>query len=128
MVGVIGLTEIRRIALALPGVEEGTHFRLPSFKVAGKGVVTLTAGDTHAMINVPRPVAEAAAAEDPATYEVLLRFGRDYIGVKADLARAPADRIAGLVAQAWRHRAPKALVAEHDAGPPVGGVRPPRTS
>ena len=31
------LDDLRRLALALPETEEGTHFRLVDFKVRGKG-------------------------------------------------------------------------------------------
>ena len=108
--------DIRAWALALPEVTEGTHFRLTAFKVRDKGLVTIEKGERSALVSVDRAAAEAAAAEAPDLYEVVWRGGRIFVGVRVDLATAPAERVRELIVVAWRHRAPKRLVAAHDAG------------
>ena len=120
----IGIDDMRRYALALPEVEEGTHFGLPSFSVRGKGFANLQKGDTHALLSVSEPEAEALAAEDPQTYEAVSRNGgRIFVGVRIDLAKVTVDRLRTLFAHAWRHRAPKRLVAAH---PEIGDELPPK--
>lgn len=120
----IGIDDLRRYALALPEVEEGTHFGLPSFSVRGKGFANLQKGDTHTLLSLSEPEAEVLAAEDPQTYEAVSRNGgRIFVGVRIDLAKVTADRLQMLLAHAWRHRAPKRLAAAH---PQIGDELPPR--
>ena len=111
----ITLADIRRAAMALPEVEEKTHFRLPGFRVADKLLVHLEKGDAHAIVCLGRSAAEAAAAEQPEVYEEVWRQGRIFVGLRVDLARVTQQRMEDLVGQAWRHRAPRRLVARYDA-------------
>ena len=112
----ITLDDIRRYALALPEVEEATHFRLPSFKVRGKGFITVQRGNTHALLSVDQAEATALAAADPDVYEAVWRNGngRIFVGVRIDLAKVSSERIRELVEHAWRNRAPKRLAASYD--------------
>lgn len=111
----ITLDYVRSCATAFPEVEEGTHFRLPSFKVRDKGFVVIQNGGTHAILSVDEPTATAAAAADPDTYEVVWRNERIFVGVRANLATASEDRVKELIEQAWRNKAPKRLVTARDA-------------
>ncbi|MEV0648989.1 MmcQ/YjbR family DNA-binding protein [Phytomonospora sp. NPDC050363] len=114
----IGLDDIRRFATALPEVEEGVHFRRPSFKVHGRPFVGPEQGETHAVVAVGREEAAIAVAEDPDVYEEVWRVeetDRVFVGLRVDLAKAPADRFAELVVHAWRNQAPKELMAGYDA-------------
>ena len=112
----IGLDDIRKLATALPGVEEGVRFREPIFLVGGTEFVRPERGETHAVIAVGRQEAAIAVAEDPDVYEEVWRTGngRVFAGLRVDLAKAPADRFAELVAHAWRAAAPAALVTAYD--------------
>lgn len=115
-----GIEQVRRHAMALPEAEEGTHFRLPSFKVAGKGFVGTQNGDTHAIASVGRDEAEALADEAPDVFEVVWRTGGIFVGVRIELAAVSDDRLAEVIGHAWRHRAPRRLVAAHpEAGDPL---------
>lgn len=111
----IGLDDLREYALPLPDVTEGTHFSLPAFKVADKGFVTLQKGETHAILSVDEPVAEAAAAQEPGACEVVWRNPRIFVGLRVDLARMSGARVRELVELAWRNKAPKRVVAARDA-------------
>lgn len=109
----ITLDDIRGYAMALPEVEEGTHFRMPAFRVRGKGFVGLEKG-THAQVAVDRATAEAAVASDPDTYEEMWRQGRYFVGVRVDLAKVSGERLRELIEHAWRNKAPKRLAAAFD--------------
>ena len=108
------LADLRGYALALPEVEEKTHFRLPGFRVADKLLAHLQHGDTHAIVCVERAEAEAAADAEPEVFEAVWRSGRIFVGLRVDLAGVTGDRMRELVEHAWRNRAPKRLVAEFD--------------
>ena len=108
----IAITEVRRYAMALPEVSEAQHFKLLAFKVRDKVFVVIQKGNTHAIVSVDEAQAEEAATQDRDTYEVVRRNnGRIFVGVRVDLARASGARLRELVAQAWRHKAPRSLSA-----------------
>lgn len=113
----IELEDIRRAATALPGVEEDTHFNLPAFKVNGKVFVVLQEGRHHAILHVDERTAEATVAESPAACEAVSRNGgRIFVGLRVDLEGMGPGAFDELVERAWRHRAPKRMVAAHDRG------------
>jgi hypothetical protein len=108
--------DVRRTALTLPEVTEGTHFGLRSFKVRGRTFVTIQKGDMHAILHVDRDTADAAATRSPSTQEAVFRNdGRIFVGLGVDLAETAPSAVAGLVRLAWRNRAPKRLVVAHEA-------------
>jgi hypothetical protein len=112
---VISLADIRGYAMALPDVVEQPHFRLPGFRVADRLLAHLEKGDAHAIVCVGQAEAEAAAADQPEVYEQVWRNGRIFVGLRVDLAGVPQERMQELIEHAWRNRAPKRLVAEHDS-------------
>ncbi|WP_433431898.1 MmcQ/YjbR family DNA-binding protein [Nonomuraea sp. CA-141351] len=113
----IQLDDIRRIATALPEVEEVTHFRLPSFKVSGKPFAGMEKGDATAVFSVSQQEAATAVAADPGTYAEVWRTAstKIWVGLRVDLAKVSQERIQELVEHAWRNKAPKRVVAAYDA-------------
>jgi hypothetical protein len=105
--------DVRELAAALPEVEQGTHFRLPSFTVHGTGFVVVEKGDASVLLSVDRATAEDAAAEDPAVFEVVWRKPSIFVGVRVDLAGVSRERLGELIRLAWQHKAPKRLVTAH---------------
>lgn len=103
--------DVRRLALALPETTEGTHFRLPAFKVRDKGFAGIDRTGTRVTFALDAETAAAAVAEDPSVYELVTRLDKP-IGLSADLATIPEDRLAALVEASWRHVAPKRLLRE----------------
>ncbi|SNT65637.1 YjbR protein [Asanoa hainanensis] len=111
----ITLADVRAVATAYPDVVEKAHFRLPGFRVADRLFVHLEKGDAHAIVCVGPEEAAQAAADQPDVYEVVTReHGRIFVGLRVDLAQVTEARMAELIGHAWRHRAPKRLVASYD--------------
>jgi hypothetical protein len=111
----ITLADLRSYALALPDVVEKPHFRLPGFRVADRLLAHLEKGDAHAIVCVGQAEGRAAAADQPDIFEEVWReHGRIFVGLRVDLAKVTEGRMQELIEQAWRNRAPRRLVAEHD--------------
>lgn len=106
----LGLTEIRAIAMALPQVEEGGAVpaarRMAAFKVAGKSFVGLERGGNSMTVSLPEKVAKSFTAKDPKAYEEIWRNGKTFMGLRVDLSAISADRARELIEASWRHSAP----------------------
>ncbi|NKZ06507.1 MmcQ/YjbR family DNA-binding protein [Actinomadura latina] len=113
----ITLDDIRRFALALPEVEEVTHFRLPSFKVRKKPFAGVEKGEVTAVFSVSEEEAARAVAADSEVYEEVWRTAatKIFVGLRVDLAKVDEERVRELVENAWRNKAPKRVVAAYDA-------------
>lgn len=116
--GMATTDDIRRWAMALPEVEETSHFRfhVPVFKVHGRTFLGLGQDETTAVFCVSEPQADQAAAADPGTCQAVRRGDarRSFLGLQVELASVPAERLQRLVDQAWHEQAPKKLAAAHD--------------
>jgi hypothetical protein len=113
--------DIRRWAIALPEVEESSHFRfhVPVFSVRGRTFLGMGRDETTAVFRVAEDRADEEAAADPGRCESVRRADarRSFLGLSVRLDGVPADRIAALVTEAWRTQAPKRLVTAYDATP-----------
>ncbi len=107
------LERIRRFALSLPGATEEPHFDMSSFRVRGKIFATLPPDGRYLQVFVDEGESRAAAAEDPAAFELLL-WGQRLRGVRVQITAAPDDRVMELIEESWRSRAPARLRAEWD--------------
>ncbi|SDO44189.1 MmcQ/YjbR family DNA-binding protein [Geodermatophilus sp. DSM 45219] len=126
--------DVRCLVAALPGTDEhpsyGGH---PSWRVRGKAFVwdrPLRPSDREALADAAPDEAEpvlgvrvadegvkaALVADDPAVYFTTPHFD-GHPAVLVRLAQIAADELAELVEDAWRLRAPVALVAELDRRP-----------
>ena len=108
------LDSARAFALSLPGSTEEPHFDMSSFRVRGKIFATVPPDDEHLHVFVDEGEVRAAVAEDPAAFEPLL-WGQRLRGLRVRIAAAPNHRIAELLEESWRRRAPVRLAAERDA-------------
>ena len=110
--------DIRRLALALPEVEETSHFlfHVPVFKVRGRTFLGMGKGETTVVFCISEQEANAAAAADPATCAAVRRQDarRSFLGLQVELGSISGDRLRSLVETAWRQQAPKRLAAERD--------------
>ena len=114
----IGLSELRAIAMTLPEVEEGPPVqaarRIAAFKVAGKSFVGVEKGGVTMTVSLAKKEAKAVAAEHPDACEEIWRNGKIFMGLRVDLSKVPARRVRELIEQSWRHSAPKRIVAAYD--------------
>lgn len=108
------LTSARRFALGLPGAGEEPHFDMSSFRVNGKIFATAPPDGSYLHVFVGEDEIAACVAEDARTFEPL-RWGQRVRGLRILLANATNDRIAELLAESWRRKASKHLIAEFDA-------------
>lgn len=111
------LDEARTHALALPEATEEPHFDLTSFRVRGKIFATAVPGSDELRVFVDAAETAACVAEDPEAFAEL-RWGAKVSGVRVTLSAIDAERVAELLQESWRRRAPKRLIAEweRDAG------------
>jgi hypothetical protein len=110
---------VRKLALALPGVEEGTSYGTPAIKVAGKLLVRLKEdGETIAM-RVEYAAREVLMGADPETFYVTDHY-RCYPWMLVRLASVDPKALAELLSEALRHNAPKRLVANTGSGDKTG--------
>ncbi len=105
---------VRRIALALPGVEEGTAYGTPAFRVRGKFLARLWEDGEVLVVKVGHDAREVRLAANPGTFFITDHY-RGYPAVLVRLAAVEPAALAELLEEAWRYSAPKRLVAAHDA-------------
>ena len=108
------LESVRAFALSLPGTTEEPHFDMSSFRVRGKIFATVPPDGEHLHVFVDEGEVHAAVAEDAAAFEPLM-WGQRLRGLRVRVAAAPAPRIAELLEESWRRKAPARLAAEWDA-------------
>lgn len=109
------LEAVRRLALALPGTHEAPHFELTSFRVGSKIFATAPLAGDVVRIFVDESEARACVAEALPGVE-LVQWGQKVSGVGIVLSMADPERVAELLEESWRRRAPKRVVAAFDTG------------
>ncbi len=96
---------IRRLALALPNVEEGTSYGTPALKVKGKLFVRLHQDLDKIVLRMPFDRREEMMADDPETYFITDHY-RSYPWVLVSLSRVRADALPELLNIAHRTSSP----------------------
>ena len=107
--------EVRRVALAFPGVEEGTSYGTAAFRVKGKFMARLREDGETLAVKCGFEERDLRMQADPEVF-----FTTDhYHGYPTVLVRLPAADAADLrdvLEEAWRRQAPKRLVTDFDRG------------
>jgi len=101
----VTLAQIRKHALALPGVTEEPHFDRTSFRVGGRIFATARAREAHIHVFVPEQPREQALALYPEFISKLL-WGGKVVGVRIELPHAEAGAVKDLIRTAWQARTP----------------------
>jgi hypothetical protein len=112
----VTVAAVRRIALALPGVEEGLSYGTPGFRVRGKFLARLWEDGDVLVVKCGDTERDFRIQADPETFFVTEHY-RGYPTVLVRLARVRPDELRDVLAEAWRRAAPKRLVDEYEAGP-----------
>jgi hypothetical protein len=108
----VSLRTVRRLALALPGVEEGPCYGTPGFRVRGKFLARLREDGATLVVKCGDDERDFRMQADPGTFFITDHY-RGYPAVLIRLASVrPAD-LRDVLEQAWRRSAPKRLVAEY---------------
>ena len=103
----------RRLALALPDVEEGTSYGTPSWRVRGKFFARLRDEETVAVVKVEKGEKQLLMEAEPDVFFETPHYkGYGYFLVR--LEAIGDDELAEVVEDAWRLAAPKRLVKERD--------------
>jgi hypothetical protein len=104
------------LARALPEVELDRWYGTPALKVRGKGFARLHEGGAI-VVFVTASVDEQEGLIDahPALYFITDHY-RGYSAVLARLARLTTAEARVRLERSWRAKAPRTLVAAHDAG------------
>jgi len=106
---------VREIALALPGMEEGTSYGTPAFRVRKKLVARLKEDAESLVVFVTLDEKEALLVAAPEVYFTTPHYD-GYGAILVRLSEVDADELAERIEGVWRRVAPKRLVAQHDDG------------
>ncbi len=106
-------TDLRRIALSLPGAVERTTWDSPTFRVKNKIFMILGADGREATVKARREHQHTIIASAPRTFSVAPYVGR-FGWVTVRLSRVGARAMRVLVVDAWRLTAPSRAVAAYD--------------
>ena len=106
---------MRRLALALPGVEEGTSYGTPAFRVRGKFFARLREDEDSVVIKIDYDEREALMEADPETFYITDHY-LNYPMLLIRLSTVRSGELDELLEQAWRRTAPKRLVSDYDGG------------
>lgn len=92
---------VRKMALALDDVEEGTSYGTPAFKVRGALFARLRDDLGALVVHMSIDDREALMAADPATYFITDHY-LNYPWILVSLARVHPDAMRDLLRGAWR--------------------------
>ena len=107
------------IASSWPGVEESTWYRTPALKVAGKGFARLrTEADGKLMVVCSLAEKQALLAADDPAFSTTAHYD-GYGSILVDLALVDPQQLRELLAEAWRIKAPRKLLAASDPAAPA---------
>jgi hypothetical protein len=118
----MGITaaQIRKLALALPGAVESSHFDVADFRVNKRIFATIHPGDkTGVLLRLDSDLASSLAASDPDTFE---RIGAKGHALKVVFARVERAQYAHLLQLAHQALAPKPRAAKKARGPARRGT------
>ncbi|HSS50337.1 MAG TPA: MmcQ/YjbR family DNA-binding protein [Thermoanaerobaculia bacterium] len=107
--------DVRQIALALPGVEEGISYGTPSFKVKGKFLSRLKEDGETLVVKIDFDERDILMAANPETFYITDHY-LGYPAVLVRLATVDPDDLRELFEGGWRLVAPKRLVAAREKG------------
>lgn len=107
--------EMHAIVMAFPGVEAGTSYGRPAYKVAGRLLTRLREEDASVVLQeVGFDEREMLVEAEPATFHFTEHY-RNYPVVLARIESLDPDAFRSLLERRYRKVAPKTLVKAWDA-------------
>lgn len=107
---------VRKLALALPGVEEGTAYGTPAVRVRGKFMARLREDNESLAVKCGFDERDFRLRADPGTFFVTDHY-KGYPAVLVRLDRVSPEVLREVLEEAWRRGAPKSLVKAYDSKP-----------
>jgi hypothetical protein len=104
----IDLHVVRRIALSLPGVEEGTSYGTPGFRVKGKFLARMWEDGEVLVVKCGEDERDFRLQADPDAFFVTDHY-RGYPTVLVRLKKVSETALREVLEAAWRRSAPKRL-------------------
>jgi hypothetical protein len=104
---------VRRIALTLPGVEEGTSYGTPAFRVAGKLFTRLHDNLDSLVIRIDEADRRMRMEADPKAFYITDHYA-PYPWMLVRLAHVEDSDLAELLEEAWQLVAPVRLILDLD--------------
>ena len=101
---------VREIAQALPGVEEGTSYGTPAFRVRGKFLARLREDGETLVVKCDYPERDFRMEIDPDAFFISDHY-RGYPMLLVRLAAVEEDDLRDVLEMAWRSLAPKRLLS-----------------
>jgi hypothetical protein len=111
----------RRLALALPGVVEGTRYGTPAFRIAGRFFFRLREDGESLALKIDFDTREALLQASPRAFFLTDHY-RGYPAMCVHLSAVRLPELKAVLEESWRFVAPKRLVAGSGRRPV--GVRP----
>jgi hypothetical protein len=97
----VAFEAVRRIALALDNVEEGTSYGTPAFKVDGELFVRMHQDGESLVVRTDFEQREELMVSDPETYYITDHY-LNYEWILIRLSRVHPDALRDLIRMAWR--------------------------
>ena len=107
--------QVRTIALAFPGVEDGTSYGTPALKVRGKLLARVHQSIDCLVLRTDFLDRHILMQSAPSIFFITDHY-RDYPWVLMRFSTVGARDLPNLIERAWRLVAPKTLVKNYDAG------------
>jgi hypothetical protein len=105
--------EVRRIVLSLPGIEEGTTYGTPSFRVKGRFLARIDEKEGALILKVDFDRRDALMQEDPETFFITDHYV-GYPMVLIRLATVQPRILRGLIEEEWRRLSSHRTVVAYD--------------
>ncbi len=108
-----GLDAVRRLALQLPGVEEGTSYGTPAFRVRGRFLARLREDGETLAVKIDLDEREVLMRAEPGKFFLTDHY-RNYAAILVRPTAVSEAELQDVLESAWRRLAPKKLVEEYD--------------
>lgn len=104
---------VRKIALSLPGVVEGSSYGTPGFKVGKRFLSRLKENGQDLVVCIGMDEREMLMSARPDTFHITEHY-RDWPAMLVRLKNVDAPTLRRLLEQSWRERAPAKLIKAFD--------------